>query len=613
MSIYNQKERKRKKNTIYRSEEERLSAFEKISGITFKKRTVLVPSSEATSTPSLEVSYNDFDDYDVSDYVEISHSQRIETKDFNWNDIKKAKFGSIVRNNSIFNRSCAGQNCVNTAEYLCKSCAEVCAFCLDHSQPHIRQFSHGLFDAEGLAFGSELDTPSKIMMSIKSWYHEREIKTSALLESDKWFPCTPKKPTVFFSFDMMEAASTQLTFCKNSFESIVMFFEKGYDSPPPDRWKNSFSEALLHFATWQMEIKGQLDSGINIPIGTAIDQRLQSDESTVKRTKCPICFPVKLKDDRQRTVILVTIILLYFIYLLYCFGFIKAFDGCFSLKRFSGHAHSILKPALHGTFFLESPKPNRDEALGDRSQEECNDFRSGDSLRKQSDFCDVSGLFAAVCTHGFVFSLINISKGESLEYAITMAEAARKENTEARLVIAYDIFCKLRNNQRFKADVGFIPEMHAFNHVETCQSKSSPRRMLGIGLKDGEDCERFWSQLRNIVSQTSVMRNENREDVIALVCESINDSSLDRLVERLKNDFKRCQRKLEELQDGGFDFNDVKDYSVVKDELKKINDKWISDLDDSKNLPIENLKSAILSPLICRLNTLKLSIRKKGI
>ena len=108
--------------------------------------------------------------------------------------------------------------------------------------------------------------------------------------------------------------------------------------------------------------------------------------------------------------------------------------------------------------------------------------------------------------HGFIYGLKDMEKSESLNYSLEFINELRAEMPHCRFVVTYDIFCKIRNNSSIQIDAGFIPEMHSYNHNDACQSRCSPKRMLGIGIEDGEDCERFWSFIGYAGSYTSVMR-----------------------------------------------------------------------------------------------------------
>ena len=93
-------------------------------------------------------------------------------------------------------------------------------------------------------------------------------------------------------------------------------------------------------------------------------------------------------------------------------------------------------------------------------KEACDNFRASYASKKALKDTDVNRIFAAVCVHGFIYRMkgksflsicyisyycLDVARGESLDYA---AEIAKKFNTEfpkARLTIAYDIACKLKN------------------------------------------------------------------------------------------------------------------------------------------------------------------------
>lgn len=241
------------------------------------------------------------------------------------------------------------------------------------------------------------------------------------------------------------------------------------------------------------------------------------------------------------------------------------------MKRFSGHATKINDPILGGVFFFDTPPSHSSADVN--STEKCHDFRSGDVRRKQADYCDVSGVFGAICNHGLIFGLMNISKGESLSYSLQMIEEIQIAKPISRHVIGYDIICRLRNNPRFKADCGFIPEMHSYNHNESCQSKFSPNRMLGIGAEDGEDMERGWSYFGAASAHTSVMRNENRIDALTIIAEAYNENRFFNLVKRLKNDLLKCKSKLIDINDRII-LHGIKDYSEVSSLLQKANQEF---------------------------------------
>ena len=203
-------------------------------------------------------------------------------------------------------------------------------------------------------------------------------------------------------------------------------------------------------------------------------------------------------------------------------------DACFSFKKFKGNTTTIHDSFFKNGTFLAPPDLSVDIPA---SSQDCNDFQSGHLRKKQHDYCDVSAIFGSICNHGIIFGFMNVLKGEALAYSIKMVHALRSHFPQNRLIIAYDIFCRIKNNPQLLADGGFIPEMHAYNHGDDCRADFCPKRILGIGFEDGEDTERLWSMMRPIVTQSSVMRFENREDLLSLFVDSFNDSFIELVIQ----------------------------------------------------------------------------------
>ena len=67
----------------------------------------------------------------------------------------------------------------------------------------------------------------------------------------------------------------------------------------------------------------------------------------------------------------------------------------------------------------------------------------------------------------------------------------------------YDVACTFDKYLRARVDEATYEKLkfavsifHAFGHEFACQTKYSPRKVVGAGLTDGEVCERIWSKLR---------------------------------------------------------------------------------------------------------------------
>lgn len=243
-------------------------------------------------------------------------------------------------------------------------------------------------------------------------------------------------------------------------------------------------------------------------------------------------------------------------------------DACFSLKKFKGNTTRIHESFFKNGTFLPPPDLSINIPT---SPQDCNDFQSGHLRKKQHDYCDVSAIFGSICNHGVIFGFMNVLKGEALGYSIKMAHALRDHFPQNRLIVAYDIFCRISNNPLLVADGGFVPEMHAYNHGDDCRSDFCPKRKLGIGFEDGEDTERLWSVMRPIVTQSTVMRGENREDLLSLFVDSYNDSAIFKLVSRIGDDLKRASKLLEKLTQTR-PLEGLPEFSFVQNQLQASND-----------------------------------------
>lgn len=221
-------------------------------------------------------------------------------------------------------------------------------------------------------------------------------------------------------------------------------------------------------------------------------------------------------------------------------------DGSFNFKRFKNHAGTIVDPLMKN-YFIDINEQNSSENDEIEPSNDCNNFRSGDERRKQAQYCDISGIFGSVCSHGFVYGLMNIAKGESLAYSCAMVKMIKNQIADRRFVVSYDIICKLINHVKNLVDIAFVPEMHAYSHNGVCQSKYNPKNILGIGFEEGEDCERTWAHFIQIAAISTVMRNENREDFLSFAVEAFNHLKLMNLANSLNSDLKRCAKEIETI------------------------------------------------------------------
>ena len=106
--------------------------------------------------------------------------------------------------------------------------------------------------------------------------------------------------------------------------------------------------------------------------------------------------------------------------------------------------------------------------------------------------------------------------------------------------------------------------MHSYCHIFTCRSLFSPRSVLGIGIEDGENAERFWSRLP-YAAHTRMMRPEIRRDFISLHANLICQSSFLNIVNTLSGKVERVKDNLSK-----FDLftNGIHKYSILLEVIK---------------------------------------------
>lgn len=92
----------------------------------------------------------------------------------------------------------------------------------------------------------------------------------------------------------------------------------------------------------------------------------------------------------------------------------------------------------------------------------------------------------------------------------------------------------------------FIPILHSYCHNFKCRSRYCPRHIFGIGLKDGENAERFWSRLA-WNAHYRYMRPENRRDFISAHVNLLDQKSFNGLSSNLKSKLKKAKKMAFEL------------------------------------------------------------------
>lgn len=129
-----------------------------------------------------------------------------------------------------------------------------------------------------------------------------------------------------------------------------------------------------------------------------------------------------------------------------------------------------------------------------------------------------------------------------------------------------------------KYDKLFLPVFHSYAHDMACRSKFSPKFMMGLGLEDGENMERLWSQMPYAV-HSRYMRPETRRDFITIHAHAIAMKAYLSLPKTIELKLKRSLMNLGlihsmggkiKLLKGDFSRLNSISYSVVIENLRNI-------------------------------------------
>ncbi|KAJ7855154.1 hypothetical protein B0H14DRAFT_2353371 [Mycena olivaceomarginata] len=139
----------------------------------------------------------------------------------------------------------------------------------------------------------------------------------------------------------------------------------------------------------------------------------------------------------------------------------------------------------------------KDNPCADRWKNMINDVTS-----KMWGIFDETGIFLALCRHGFVLVLADMIKsGELAKYPLAVVEELL-DAFGMKLGVGYDIGChfgatvassELGNEAREKQLKCLVGSFHGHAHNRLCQLRFLATYVEGMGLEDLEGCERFFS------------------------------------------------------------------------------------------------------------------------
>ncbi|KAJ7019748.1 hypothetical protein C8F04DRAFT_1214270 [Mycena alexandri] len=171
------------------------------------------------------------------------------------------------------------------------------------------------------------------------------------------------------------------------------------------------------------------------------------------------------------------------------------------------------------------PGSEEDESAGDEGagcSERWQNMKE-DATARAYGMYDETGIFPALCRHGFVLVIVDMVKsGELAKYGF--AVAAHLIRVLGKLGLGYDIGCKfaqmvrmhpalakLAADNNFKALVGAF---HGHAHNRRCQLCNLTTYVHGVGLEDLEGCEKFFSKSNALAATTRYATVFHRQQTI---------------------------------------------------------------------------------------------------
>lgn len=428
-------------------------------------------------------------------------------------EIQNLLKSKIRKATSIISKCCI-KGCKRKSKYRSASAIKIKRFCAEHAERKLKEYPD-LVDCFGRHIQYKNVNNRLLLFDVESWREIPQFPNSFKELSTNYLPATPVSPTVFFHRNIMKQAF-HMSRKGIAAQSVWEIIRQRFDSPPPKNVYKQFMEALQLFCVWSVQ-EAELKFPELAEIGTKLNWGYF----------CHCCFGDKMT---TKTIVLIL-------------------DGCFTSKSLKKEGKAGIKSELDDIFYLPTPS-SRKNARGIQEQPCCDNFKAGDHRSKAQAGIDVNGVFAAVCVHGFPYKIIDVSKGESLDYGIAIIEEFRRNFPRANLVLAYDIICKLKSRidaAGINYNSLFLPVLHAYGHDLNCRSKFAPYSKLGFGLEDGENAERFWSQLPYAI-HTRFMRPRTRRDYISMHVHYLAEMAYHRLANTIKIKLKRAKTYINSLK-----------------------------------------------------------------
>ncbi|KAI5984616.1 hypothetical protein EDD15DRAFT_2390391 [Pisolithus albus] len=303
---------------------------------------------------------------------------------------------------------------------------------------------------------------------------------------------TPISPTIAISISTLELYRL-LRLRKPSFsvEAYTKVICDLYKWPYRRRYRNAIANAFDVY----LAIKRIVDGHVAAALGR------DTPDWRVKNA-CPPCrYKVRLQDEPKLK-----------------YSCMLAFDGNNSLSRMTVAAGRQVgdQRVFYSDYFLDKDYVNlfANEVAGHGTEDSDHDNRNNtdtsmdtnctdnwkaaaaDSKKKSWGIFEETGIFACACHHGMVQWVADmIQSGELFKYPLAMIDKALSTLGD-RLLIGYDIACKL------SVTIGSssLDAFHGYSHNYSCQDTNHPNVIEGAGLEDFGMMERIFSMSNQLAS-----------------------------------------------------------------------------------------------------------------
>ncbi|CAI8020679.1 hypothetical protein GBAR_LOCUS12350 [Geodia barretti] len=443
--------------------------------------------------------------------VDVSaHSKRKEKLAEMWDSLRSSATQVLTEGFGLPEVKCCCEERATVRCLQCGPCSYFCPRCavLQHKSSffhHCPEVWNGVcfipFDVPGLCFNQHLHLCDKQKPRSVTLFHIEgmpqtvsvtfcECEPDALtLMRLRYWPGTPKRPAVAFSFALMDWLELLLLECQVAVKDFATVLELRITASLRQMPCTIYPVLIDAFEEYRY-YKGQIRSlkGVCENVSAA----------------CPAC---------PKTEGTVTI----------------SIDGNFGLCRKKAAGSSSHGPLSGTKMFLDQSMVTNYithyscPTTVYRGTQQCSDFLAGNALRSNSRYSrlDETGVMGAACRHEYPICFLSLQHGERISYSVLLLEKLREKFRNHHIQFMYDIACTLKKHlmnagrrDLLETVELAIPVFHAYGHKMACQIEFNPRSIPGFGLSDGEVLERLWSYLRRFSAMTKEMRPSHRIDVL---------------------------------------------------------------------------------------------------